>query len=77
MYLSACAVIGPETNAASLRLDRLLRFAVRGEKRREVAPRAKPDGLSYNVVSDPLYGEDFFTVYERSQVETPYLWQDI
>ena len=78
-YLPVHTVLGPRVrDPETQRLRNLLLFSARQNMRREIANGTAPsaDELrnGFNLVSHPLYAEDYFSVCARGQWEQPYLW---
>ncbi len=71
-YLALHTVLGPDIGSpASVRLRELLRYAMRLQNRGRLPPPGsgwKMDSLKFSLVQQPLYTEDFLSLFERHWV---------
>lgn len=68
-YLRVHTVLGPDRPTDSARLATMLKSVLEGRGR---SPRSRPDDYrnnQYNVVEQPLYAQDFLTIYTDRMLE--------
>lgn len=76
-YLALHAVLGPGRSDDVVRMERLLEFAVGNGGRLVMDPAPEPylpEDKRHNVEVQPLYAQDFSTLFTRSMVAFPYCW---